>query len=74
MQIDPGMVAATAVASGLRVSLHFFWDAVTVDNMQIDPETTVAQSGLQVYSLNSDLKAAVPSKSQVSFFFFRGVM
>jgi hypothetical protein len=40
--------------------------------MQIDPETTVVQSGLQVYSLNSDLKAAVPSKShrsQVSLFF-----
>jgi hypothetical protein len=51
----------------------FFWDAVTVDNMQIDPETnTVAQSGLQVYSLNSDLKAAVPSKSQVSLFFGGG--
>jgi hypothetical protein len=60
-------------------STCFLWDAVTVDNMQIDPEATAAPIGLQVISLNnlnSNVKAALPSgshRSQVSLcVFFSG--
>jgi hypothetical protein len=47
-------------------SSRFLWDAITVDNTQIDLETIVAPSELEVNSSNSNLNAAVPSGLRVS--------